>query len=65
MEGVKAIRTPAVALVGIVGLLIAGGALRPRIPAAKEPTQDIWLAAGDLPHAVKIPRQELENPGML
>jgi hypothetical protein len=60
---VKAIRTPTVALFGILGLLIAGGGLRPRIAAAKGPTQDIWLAGGDLPHAVKIPRQELENPG--
>lgn len=50
--------------VGLVALaaVVAGAAPMYRA-AAKEPTTNIWLVGGDLPHPVRIPNEELENPG--
>ena len=50
------------ALVAGIVLVVAGLGTR-HVAHAKFSTTDLWLVGGDLPHPVKVPPEELANPG--
>lgn len=43
--------------------VLVGGTARPAPTIAKGSLEPIWLVGGDLPHPVRIPVDELRNPG--